>query len=77
MKPHTLDELNELKVWFDSHEVPESLQVDKSTYIPNVRKTVNALLGQAQYFYSNPKMQGGIMLVEKIKSILENDQSDK
>lgn len=73
MNPYTLEKLNELKDWFDTHELPETLQLDKSTYIPDLKDTVSALLDQAYICYSNPKMQGGIVLLEKIKKHLDKD----
>lgn len=71
MGPYTLEKLNELKEWFDTHELPIDLQLDKSTYIPDLKDTVLALLDQAFVCYSNPKMQGGIVLLEKIKIHLD------
>ena len=40
MGPYTLEKLNELKEWFDTHELPIDLQLDKSTYIPDLKDTV-------------------------------------
>ncbi len=72
MEPYTLEKLNELKEWFDTHELPKDLQLDKSTYIPDLKDTVSALLDQAYVCYLNSKMQGGIILLEKIKLFLES-----
>lgn len=71
MKPHTLEELNELKEWFGTHDLPRDLQLDKSTYFPDLKDAIKSLLEQAYMCYANPKMQGGIVLLERIKSALE------
>lgn len=77
MKQYTLEEVNELKEWFESHELPASVQADKSTYVPDVQKTVNALIRQSLITYKNPKMQSYISLLEKIKTACENNKIDK
>lgn len=72
MKPYTLDKLNDLREWFKTHELPQDIQLDKALYIPDLRDTIDALFEQAYVCYENPKMQGSIILLEKIKSLLEN-----
>ena len=37
MKTHSIEEIQELKEWFDNHELPGSLQLDKATYIEDVK----------------------------------------
>ena len=39
-KLYTRDELRELEEWFKSVELPESIQLDKATYIPNLKDTL-------------------------------------
>lgn len=39
-KEHTLGELDELKVWFEKQELPQSLQVSKFMFIPNLKETI-------------------------------------
>ncbi len=41
-KHYTDEEINETVEWFKSHmdELPDSLQLDKATFIPDLRKTV-------------------------------------
>lgn len=72
MKPYTIEQLDELKKWFETADLPQDLQLDKSTYFPNLRHAANSLLEQAYSCYANPKMQGGIVLLERVKSLLEN-----
>lgn len=71
MKTHTLEEVNELKDWFDAQQLPQSFYIDKATFIPNVKETVDSLFMQAYLYYENPKMQGCIVLLKKIKKQIE------
>ena len=48
MKPTTIEELNELRAWFNSQELP--------------------------LYYENPKMQGSILLLRRIKANLEKEK---
>lgn len=75
MKTHSIEEIQELKEWFDNHELPGSLQLDKATYIEDVKETISSLIEQSLYCYDNPKMQGGIVLLEKIKIKVEESFS--
>lgn len=74
MKSHTIEEINELKAWFETSHLPESLQLDQATFIPNLADTVDSLFIQAYIYYENPKMQGGIILLKKIKEALGNSK---
>jgi hypothetical protein len=50
------------------------MQIDKSAFTPNLPETVVMLLEQAYVCYENPKMQGCIRLLERIKQIvMENE----
>ncbi|HJD09949.1 hypothetical protein QVO10_09050 [Bacteroides gallinaceum] len=68
---YTKEEIQELEHWFDSKELPKSLQLDKATYIPDLKETLHRLFLQADQCYENPKMQGCIYLLERIKAKLE------
>ena len=72
-KTHTNEEILELKTWFESitEKLPETMQIDKSTYTPNLKRTVNILLEQIHIFHKNPKMQGSILILKKIKKNIE------
>lgn len=72
---HTQEEIGKLKNWFDEHadKLPKEMQIDESTYTPDLQLTISALLDQAEIYYENPKMQGSIFILEKIKKKLEAD----
>lgn len=74
---YTLEEVNALKRWFDEqgNNIPSEMAIEKSTYSPNLRLTIQMLFEQAYICYNNPKMQGCLLLLEKIKSNIENNQS--
>lgn len=67
---YTEEEIEELKKWFESQQLPEELALDKATYIPNLRDTLDRLLEQANLYCGNPKMQGCIILLERIREKL-------
>ena len=69
---YTQEELHELQHWFEGRDLPESLQLDKATYIPNLRDTIKRLVIQSEINYENPKMQGCIILLERLKEKLES-----
>lgn len=73
-KIYTREELAELEAWFKSIQLPESLQLDKATFIPDVRETLDRLVLQAEINCDNPKMQGPIYLLERLKTKLEETQ---
>ena len=72
LKLLTLEELHELTGWFDKQNLPEELQLDKATYIPNLSDTVKRLVIQSEINYDNPKMQGCILLLQRMKKKLES-----
>lgn len=69
-KIYKKEELKALREWFASQQLPQSLQVDKATYIPNLKETVERLFSQAEVCFENPKMQGCLILLENIKARL-------
>lgn len=71
MKTHTTEEVKELQAWFEAQELPKDMQLDKATYIPDLQETVTYLFDQAYICCENPRMQGCILLLEKIKGMLE------
>jgi hypothetical protein len=72
-RTHTLEEINELKSWFDANQekLPETMQIDSSAFSPDLRDTIDMLFEQAYICYENPKMQGCIRFLKKIKKNLE------
>ena len=63
-RTYTQEEVNELKKWFDSQELPPTMQIDKAAFTPNLKDTVDMLFEQAYVCYENPKMQGCLYLLE-------------
>lgn len=72
-KIYTREELNALEEWFNTHELPKELQLNKSTFIPNVSETVRRLLIQSKIYVDNSKMQGSIQILQDLKEKLESD----
>ncbi len=73
-KLYTKEELQELENWFKTVSVPQTLQLDKAMNIPDLPDTLTRLFDQADICYENPKMQGCIILLERIKAKLEEMQ---
>jgi len=73
-RTHTIEEINELKNWFEANKdkFPQTMQIDSSAFTPNLHETVKMLFEQAYICYENPKMQGCIWLLQKIKQNIEN-----
>lgn len=72
-RTHTLEEINELKSWFDANraKLPPTMQIDSSAFSPDLPETVDMLFEQAYICYENPKMQGCIWFLQKIKKKVE------
>ena len=72
MKTYTIEEINELKEWFEANKIliPPTMQINSSAYTPNLPETIDMLFEQAYICYENPKMQGCIWLLKKIKENL-------
>ena len=68
----TLEELHELRDWFEAQSLPKELQLDKATFIPNLSDTIKRLVIQSEINYDNPKMQGCILLLQRLKEKLES-----
>lgn len=68
---YTIEELRQLEEWFEGRDLPQEMHLDKATYIPDLKETVSHLCMQAEVCYENPKMQGCIILLERIKEQLE------
>lgn len=75
-KTYTEEEVNVLKEWFDAQSLPQTMQIDKSAFTPDLKDTVDMLFEQAYICHDNPKMQGCLYLLEKIKSNLEKNKTD-
>lgn len=75
-RTYTTEDIDELKEWFGkmANRLPESMQIDSSAYAPSLKDTVNMLLEQAYICCENPKMQGCVNLLKKIKKNLEETE---
>lgn len=75
-RTHTIEEIDELQVWFQEKEsiLPATMQINSSAYTPDLKETISMLFEQAYICYENPKMQGCIWLLKRIKENLENSQ---
>lgn len=73
-KEYTLKDLDELKSWFGKQEIPRSMTLDKAVSIPDLKETISHLLDQAYVCYKNPKLEGCLLLLERIKARLENPE---
>ena len=75
-RTHTIEEIDELKAWFQEKEssLPATMQINSSAFTPDLKETISMLFEQAYICYENPKMQGCIWLLKKIKENLENNQ---
>lgn len=73
-RTHTIEEIDELKIWFieNKDKLPKTMQIDSSAFTPDLKETIDMLFDQAYICYENPKMQGCIFLLKKIKKNLEN-----
>ena len=73
-KVFTVEEVVELKKWFDNQTLPQSMQINSSAYSPDLKDTVAMLFEQAYICCNNPKMQGCLLLLENIKKNLEEEK---
>lgn len=73
-RTHTIEEIEELNKWFeDNHnKLPQTMQIDSSAYTPDLPNTIDMLLEQAYICHDNPKMQGCILILKKIKKNMES-----
>ena len=68
---YTEEELEIFLKWFNEQKLPKTMQIDDATYTPDLKETIISLTGQARLCFKNPKMQGCIHLLNRIKSKLE------
>lgn len=54
-RTYTQEEVNELKKWFDSQELPPTMQIDKAAFTPNLKDTVDMLFNRPMYATKIPK----------------------
>jgi len=75
-KVYTIEDVDELKKWFDAQTLPQSMQINSSAYSPDLKDTVAMLFEQAYICYNNPKMQGCLLLLDNIKKNLEENKGN-
>lgn len=69
---YSLEAINELVAWFAAQtDLPESLQMDTSVYIPNLKETIDGLTQMSLANYENPLFRPAIKRFYKLKEILE------
>lgn len=69
-KTYTKEEIDALFQWFEEQtNLPQSVQVNKGIYIPDLQKTLQLLREHKPVMEKNPRMIGAIVLMEKIKAI--------
>lgn len=71
VKIYSKEEIEEMKGWLQTHDLPQSLQLDKATYIPHVKSTLESLFEQVDAAYDIPQLQGYAALLARIKAKLE------
>ena len=73
LRRYTEEEVDELAQWFIDHEkdLPPTIQLDKATKLCDVKYTVNCLIIQAKKNFHNPNLYGGIIVLEKVKKMIE------
>ena len=72
---YTKKEVEDLKAWFDNAALPKLLQLDKATFIPNLKDTLDRLFQQAFITHENAKLLGGLHLIERIRAKLEGENT--
>ena len=72
---YTKEDVEELKTWFETHELPASMQINDAAFSPDLKRTVSILLEQAAMNYRNDKMHGSLHLLEQIRQNIEKGQS--
>ena len=72
-RTHTIEEIDELKNWFidNKDKLLQTMQIDSSAFTPDLKETIDMLFDQAYICYENPKMQGCILILKKIKKNIE------
>lgn len=72
---HTLEQVDEMRRWFDAQTLPQTMQINSSAYTPDLKDTIDMLFEQAYVCYENPRMQGCFFLLDQIKAKLLRAQS--
>ena len=70
---YTEEELNEIIAWFNDHasQLPNTMQINKSAFTPDLALTVESCIMQAQQCLGNYKMEGAFLLLKQIRANIE------
>ena len=66
------EELREMVEWFNTRELPKTLQINKSSFSPDLPLTVESLIMQAEQNLGNYKMAGSFRLLKHKPSVTKN-----
>ena len=66
------EELREMVEWFNTRELPKTLQINKSSFSPDLPLTVESLIMQAEQNLGNYTMAGSFRLLKEIREKLES-----
>lgn len=74
-KLFTKEELKEIVEWFESHwdKLPESLYMDKATYLSDFKRTVRLYYDIAKEHGENPTYSGQIFQLFKMRDAVERE----
>lgn len=74
-KLFTKEELKEIVEWFESHwdKLPESLYMDKATYLSDFKRTVRLYYDIAKEHSENPTYSGQIFQLFKMRDAVERE----
>ncbi len=71
-----METLENLKKWFNTHELPKELQLNAWTYLPNVKKSVGALISTLEAHPGNWAYMPYYNTLVEIKNRIENNLND-
>lgn len=71
---YTKEEVNALTDWFAAHkdQMPDSLELDRATTIPDVKKTCHLMSEMALGAYERPGLKGHIEILFRIQKKLQD-----
>ena len=74
-KGYTSEELADIIKWVkeNSHRLPESLQLDPATFIPNLHRTIENYIKISEAHYKNPTYNAQIHHLFLVREKLIND----
>ena len=73
--PEDYRKIKVVEEWFEQQQLPASMQLDSATYIPDLPDTVSRLFEQSYLYAGNPRMEGSLWLVLRIKKKLQGEAS--